>query len=155
MPKQILLILLLATMPMWSQQENGRPQRPVPAIVGVDRNVGPTAAYTPDTSEDRMITPPPVSGQTYPIALSSEERSNYLRVGLFFTGAYTDNVLGSTASGPSISDQIFSVGPMIALDETAPRMHSLLSYSPAFTFYQHTSSRNEGDHNAAIQFEYR
>jgi len=101
-----------------------------------------------------MITPPPVSGQVYPIAFSSEERSNYLRVGLFFTAAYTDTVLNSV-NGHPISDQSYSVGPMIALDETTPRLHCLLSYAPAFTFYQHTNSLNQADHNASIEVEYR
>ena len=156
MPKQIAFaLILLATAPVWSQQENTQPQQPVPAMVGVDRSAAPAEPYNPDTSEDRMITPPPVSGQAYPIALSSHERSNYLRAGLFFTGAYTDNVLGGAVSGPPISDQSYSVGPMIALDETTTRSHFLLSYAPAFTFYQHTSSRNEADHNASINFEYR
>ena len=156
MPKQIAFaLMLLATAQVWSQQENTQPQQPVPAMVGVDRSATPTETYNPDTSEDRMITPPPVSGQTYPIALTSEERSNYLRAGLFFTGAYTDNVLPSAITGPPISDQSYSVGPTIALDETTQRSHFLLSYAPAFTFYQHTSSRNEADHNASIEFEYR
>jgi len=124
-------------------------------MVGVDRSAAPAEAYNPDASEDRMSTPPPVSGQAYPIALGSQERSNYLRAGVFFSGAYTDNVPSSAANGSPISDQSYSVGPMIALDETTPRLHCLLSYAPAFTFYQHTSYRNQGDHNASIEFEYR
>ena len=85
-----------------------------------------------------------MSGQTYPIALGSQERSNYLRAGVFFTGAYTDNVLGNGANGSPVSDESYSVGPTIALDETTPRLHYVLSYAPAFTFYQHTSSLNQG-----------
>jgi hypothetical protein len=153
MPKQIAFALILwATVPLWSQEETTQPQQPVPAMVGADTSAVPAETYNP--SEDRMITPPPVSGQAYPIALGSQERSNYLRAGVFFTGAYTDNVLNS-ANGHPISDQSYSVGPMIALDETTPRLQCLLSYAPAFTFYQHTSSRNEGDHSALLEFEYR
>jgi len=156
MPKQIVFALIfLTTGTVWSQQETTQPYPPVPAMVGADRSEAPAETYNVDTSEDRMITPPPVSGQTYPIALTSQERSNYLRAGLFFTGAYTDNILGSTITGPPISDQSYSVGPMISLDETTSRSHFLLSYAPAFTFYQHASSRNEADHNAFIAFEYR
>jgi hypothetical protein len=154
MPKQIAFALILwATVPLWSQEETTQPQQPVPAMVGADTSAVPAETYNP--SEDRMITPPPVSGQAYPIALGSQERSNYLRAGVFFTGAYNDNVPSSAANGSPISDQSYSVGPMIALDETTPRLHYLLSYAPAFTFYQHTSSRNEGDHNASLEFEYR
>lgn len=151
MPKQIAFALILwATVPLWSQEETT--PHPVPAMVGADTSAAPAETYNP--IEDRMITPPPVSGQAYPIAPGSQERSNYLHAGLFFMGAYTDNVLNS-ANGSPISDQSYSVGPTIALDETTPRLHCLLSYAPAFTFYQHTSSRNEGDHNASIEFEYR
>ena len=37
-----------------------------------------------------MKTPPPVSGQSYPTQVTSEERSNYLRAGVAFTSAYTE-----------------------------------------------------------------
>src|SRR5579872_606135 len=65
-----------------------------------------------------------------------------------------DNVLGGVAGHP-ISDVSYSVAPMIALDETTPRVHSVLTYAPGFTFYQRNSGLNEADHNASIQFEYR
>jgi len=156
MPKQIAFaLILLASAPGWSQQETTQPQQPVPAMVGADGSAAPAVTYNADTSEERMVTPPPVSGQTYPIAVSSQERSNYLRAGLFFTGAYTDNVLGNAANGSPIRDQSYSVGPTIALDETTQRLHCLLSYAPAFTFYQHTSSLNQADHNGTVEFEYR
>jgi hypothetical protein len=154
MPKQIAFaLILLATVPVWSQEGTTRPQQPVPAMVGADTSAAPAETYNP--SEDRMITPPPVSGQAYPIALGSQERSNYLRAGLFFTGAYTDKVLGNGANGSPVSDESYSVGPTIALDETTSRLHYVMSYAPAFTFYQHTSSLNQADHNARIEFEYR
>lgn len=89
----------------------------------------------------------------YPITLSSEERSNYLRGGLSFTTAYMDNVLGG-ADHP-ISDVSYSIAPMIALDETTPRLRYLLTYAPGFTFYQRNSGLNQADHNASIEFEYR
>jgi hypothetical protein len=96
-----------------------------------------------------------VSGLTYPTTVTSEERSNYLRTGLSFTSAYTDNALGTTVSGHPVSDVSYSVTPMLALDETTPRMHWVLSYTPGFTFYQRTSSRNEADQNASLSFQYR
>jgi hypothetical protein len=145
---------LLVGVPVWAQTDNPPAQPPVPAMVGVDNSSAPPDTYSPDTSGDRMITPPPVSGQTYPVALSSEERSNYLRGGLSFTTAYMDNVLGGVAGHP-ISDISYSVAPMIALDETTPRQHYLLTYAPGFTFYQRNSGLNEADHNASIEFEYR
>jgi hypothetical protein len=41
------------------------------------------------------------------------------------------------------------------LDETTSRLHLLTTYAPGFTFYQRTSDRNQADHNASIEFEYR
>jgi hypothetical protein len=145
---------LLVGVSVLAQTDNPPAQPPVPVMVGVDNSSAPADTYNPDTSGDRMMTPPPVSGQTYPVALSSEERSNYLRGGLSFTTAYMDNVLGGGADHP-ISDVSYSVAPMIALDETMPRLHYLLTYAPGFTFYQRNSGLNQADHNASIEFEYR
>jgi hypothetical protein len=138
-----LVAVLLLAAPVWSQVD-ARTQ-PVPAF-GLDSSA--------DSSDDRMLTPPPVSGQTYPTAPSSQERSNYLRGGVIFTTAHTDNALGSLSSSP-ISDMSYSVGPTVALDETTSRLHTILTYAPGFTAYQKTGSRNEADQNAAIDFEYR
>ena len=115
---------------------------PVPALTG------------PLDTEDRMLTPPPVSGESFPVSFTSEERSNYLTGGLAFTGAYSDNVLTATNGAPS-SDVSYSVWPTLALDQTTSRLHWVLTYAPGFTFYQRTSSRNEADENAALDFQYR
>lgn len=123
-----LLLCILACTPAWSQASN-------------------------DTS-DRMSTPPVVSGQTYPTAVGSEERSNYVRAGVSFTSAYTDNALGAV-NGTPVSDVSYSVFPTIALDETTSRMQAEFTYAPGFTFYQRLSSRNAVDQNASINFQYR
>ena len=132
-----LSLTLLVAIPLWSQ---------------VDPNG--TDAATNAADEARMLTPPPVSGQAYPTASASESRSNYLDYGVTFSTAYSDNVLGGISANP-ISDVSYSVWPTIALDETTPRLHTMLSYSPGFTFYHRTSSRNEADQNASIDFQYR
>ncbi len=139
-------LVLLTVVPAWAQVESA-PKQPVPALGWSDNSA--------DANEDRMLTPPPVSGQNYPTTFSSEERSNYLRGGLAFTTAYSDNALGADVNGHPVSDVSYSVAPTIALDETTPRLHSLLTYAPGFTFYQHTDARNETDQNAFLQFEYR
>jgi hypothetical protein len=54
-----------------------------------------------------------------------------------------------------VSDVSYSVAPFIALDETTPRLHMVLTYAPGFTFYQKTSARNETDQNASINLQYR
>ena len=54
-----------------------------------------------------------------------------------------------------MSDESYSIWPTIALDKTTSTLHSVLTYSPGFTFYQHTSGRNEADQNVAINVQYR
>lgn len=155
MPKLLMLGFgLLLAVPALSQTDNTPPQAPVPALVGLDSSSAPADSYNPDTSDDRMLTPPPVSGQAYPVVLGSEERSNYLRGGLAFTSAYSDNILGAV-NGKPVSDISYSVAPLVALDETTTRLHTTITYAPGFTFYQRTSARNEADQNAAIDFQYR
>ena len=85
---------------------------------------------------------------------ASAERSNYLRGGVAFTSAYTDNALGSV-NGHPVSDVSYSVAPTIALDETTTRLHIVSTYAPGFTFYQRESNLNEADQNAAIDLQYR
>lgn len=152
MPRLVLGLSILLTVPLWSQTESTPAAQPVPPLVGVD-NGAPSAAVN-ETDNDRMLTPPPVSGQTYPTVPTSEERSNYLRYGVSFTSAYTDNALGGVTGQP-ISDISYSIAPSLALDETTSRMHWVTTYAPGFTIYQRTSARNEADHNASIEFEYR
>src|SRR5580693_2378899 len=142
-------MVLLAAAPVWSQEQQQRTV-PVPAVTGPISD----ALISNDNGTDRMLTPPLVSGQSYPTAPTSEERSNYLRGGLAFTSAYTDNALGSV-SGQPVSDVSYSVAPFIELDESTPRLHVITTYAPGFTFYQRNSARNESDQNASIDLKYR
>jgi hypothetical protein len=140
-------LVLLAAAPLWSQDE----QRPVPAPAAT----GPiNSDVSTNEDADRMQTPPPVSGQAYPISFTSGERSNYLRGGLAFSSAYTDNAVGPV-NGHPMSDVSYSVAPTVALDETTSRLHFTLTYAPGFTFYQRESSLNEADQNASIDLQYR
>jgi hypothetical protein len=151
----MLVMSMLVSMPVWSQTDNVSPQQPVPAMVGVNNSPTPEVdSYNLASTGDRMMTPPPVSGQAYPTALTSEVRSNFLSAGLLFMSAYSDNVLGTTNGHPQ-SDISYTVAPLVAWDETTSRLHYFLMYAPGFTFYQRTSYRNEADHNASIAFEYR
>jgi hypothetical protein len=143
--------LLMAT-PVWCQQPAGTPdQTPVPIASPASTAAG---SDSPVITEDRMVTPPPVSGQSYPTASVSQERSNYLRGGLTFTSAYSDNAVGLVNGHPE-SDVSYSVAPTLAIDETTTRLHWVMTYAPGYTFYQRFSSRNEADQNAAIDFTYR
>ena len=139
-------LILLAGAPVWSQDE----PRTVPATAAT----GPVSDVPSTDDTGRMLTPPPVNGQSYPAVPASEERSNYLRGGVAFTGAYTDNAVGPV-NGQPVSDVSYSVAPFIALDEATPRLHLALTYAPGFTFYQRETSLNEADQNASIDLEYR
>lgn len=125
-----------------------------PAATGANDGQGATQDQTQSQANDQMLTPPVVSGQSYPTSPTSEERSNYLRGGLAFTSAYTDNAVGAV-NGHAVSDVSYSVAPSMALDETTARMHFVLSYAPGFTFYQRESSLNETDQNSTIDLHYR
>jgi hypothetical protein len=140
-------IFVIAVTPVWGQvSANSSTTDSTPTMT--------TQASPDDVQDNRMMTPPPVSGQSYPAVGSAGERSNYLRYGLIFTTAYSDNVLGGVTSTP-ISDVNYSIWPTISLDQSTPRLHSVLTYSPGFTFYQKTSSRNETDQNASGKVDYR
>jgi hypothetical protein len=162
----VLPIILLSGMRAWSQADNpsniqasgqpdSSPAQLVPAMAGTDHSADPSeTADDAVSSDDRMRIPPPVSGQAFSSMLTSEERFNYLRYGMAFTSAYTDNALGPLRGYP-VSDVSYSVAPMVALDESTVRTHWLVNYAPGFTAYQHTSELNEVDQNAGITFQWR
>jgi hypothetical protein len=151
---------LLVAMPVWCQQPASAPDptmaTPANPAAGPDAGSNTSSDNGPvnSNSDDRMVSPPPVSGQSYPTSSVSQEHSNYLRGGLLFTTAYSDNAVGLVNGHPE-SDVSYSVAPTLAIDETTSRTHFLMTYAPGFTFYQHISSRNETDQNAAIDFQYR
>jgi hypothetical protein len=128
-----LSLALLMAVPLWCQDDT------------TGTNGGDTTVDT--TNDTRMLTPPPVSGQTYPTATGSEARSNYLRYGVSFQSAYSNNIVGGTNP---LSDVTYSISPAIALDETSSTLHSTLSYSPGFTFYQRESDLDAADQNLSL-----
>jgi hypothetical protein len=140
-------LVLLASTLGWTQDAPGIP---VPAVTGAVN--ADAVNSSPDTN--RMQTPPPVSGSTYPVSFTSEERANYLRGGVNFTSAYSDNAFGSV-NGHPISDVSYSIWPTLALDESSARLHWVLAYAPGFTFYQRDTSYNEADENLALDLQYR
>jgi hypothetical protein len=131
-----LSLVLLGAMPAWCQDTEA------------------AEAPTNPSEDSRMLVPPPVNGDNYPTAVGSETRSNYLRAGLSFNTAYSDNVLGGASANP-VSDISYSIRPTIELDQTTARLHSMLTYSPGFTFYQKTSSRNKQDQSVLLDFQDR
>jgi hypothetical protein len=100
-----------------------------------------------------MMTPPPVSGESYPNAVGSEIRSNYLDANLTLDTAYDDNVPGLVSSKP-VSDVVYSINSTIELDQTTPRQHRTFRYSPGFSFYQPTSTLNAIDQGATLYYQF-
>jgi hypothetical protein len=131
-----LCFALLTARPVWSQLESVPFEMP----------------STP-ADEDRMLTPPPVSGVAYPTTVGSQTRSNYLAAGLILNTAYDDNVLAGGSVTP-IHDIIYSILPTISVNQTTLRQNLMLTYSPGFTIYQHTSPLNATNQTAALNFQY-
>ena len=116
-----------------------------------------TSASSPSSGADdglQMRIPPSVSVEGYPTNPVSEQRSNYLSTGLIVSTGFNSNVLAGASSTP-VSDASYTIWPTITLDQTTPRAHRSLTYSPGMTFYQPTSSLNEVDHNADLDFQFR
>ena len=134
------LTSMLGALPLWSQADN--PGQDAPPQNAVDH------------PEDRMQTPPPVTGATFPAGVIAQEKTNFLRYGVVFTTAYSDNVLAGTSPN-AVSDISYSVAPNLEIDTTTPRLHWEGSYAPGFTLYQRTSGLNQSDQNASLDFEYR
>jgi len=141
-------LVLLSGLRLWSQQD----RTSAPASAASAPLI--TVPVNADSGDAPMLVPPPVSGQSYPLSFASEERTNFLRGGVTFNTAYSDNVLGATSITP-VSDTSYSVWPTIALDETTSRLHAVANYAPGFTFYQHTSAYNQADQNLFLDVRYR
>jgi len=141
-------LVLLSGLRLWSQQD----RTSAPAAAASAPLI--TVPVNADSGDAPMLVPPPVSGQSYPLSFASEERTNFLRGGVTFNTAYSDNVLGATSITP-VSDTSYSVWPTIALDETTSRLHAVANYAPGFTFYQHTSAYNQADQNLSLDVRYR
>jgi hypothetical protein len=107
------------------------------------------------TDDDSMMSlPPQVSGSFYPSSTGSQDRSNFLSLGVLTSVSYDDNVLTGETPKP-IASESYSVTPSISLIEKTPRMSGSLSYSPGFIYYDPASDLNQVTQNAVADFEYR
>ena len=130
-------LALLAATPVWSQLE------------ATPFEMAPTPS-----DNSRMLIPPPVSGVAYPTTVGSQTRSNYLAGGFVFSTAYNDNVVAGGSTVP-VGDVIYSILPTITLNQNTVRQQLALTFSPGFTFYQHTNALNAANQSAALDFQYR
>ena len=140
-------ILWLQAAALWSQTAPPGAATANAVMVDSGQNQG-------QNQDQPMLVPTPVGGESYSMAFTDEEEPNFLRGGLTFQSAYDDNVTGGTTGRP-VSDISYSIWPTIALDQTRPRLHWNLLYSPGFTFYQRTSAYNETDQNVSLDLRYR
>lgn len=101
-----------------------------------------------------MLTPPPVSGQSYRIETGMEERSNYIRGGVGAGAGYIDNLSPGSTTG-QLGEKTINLQPSIQFDTRSARQHASALYSPNFTFYEPSSSLNQADHDASFTFQYR
>lgn len=123
-----------------------------PALAQVTSTPG-SMTPTPEDSVQMQL-PPLVNGESYPAMVGDEIRANFLSASVLFEAAYDDNVLSGVATKP-VSDTSYSIRPTLSLDQTTPRQHATLTYSPGFTFYQPTSALNEQDESVLGAYHYR
>lgn len=136
------ILILLAAVPAWSQATGTQP-------AGGNNNEEPDN----QVANSGMMTPPPVSGQAYPVATGDEVRNNYINLGVTTVVGYDDNVAAGYSTIPE-ADMIYSIWPTASLDKNTPRLREQFNYSPGFTFYEPTTLHNESDQNATVNFEY-
>lgn len=102
-----------------------------------------------------MVTPPPVSGQSYRVETGMSERSNYISGTIVGGAGYIDNLFPGSNSQGQLGETAITLQPSIAFDAKSVRQHISAFYSPSFIFYEPTSALNEADHNAVFAFQYR
>lgn len=102
----------------------------------------------------RMLMPPPISGIDFPIVVGAQERSNYLRGGIVFSGGHINNLYPGSGT-TTLDETTFRLEPDLALDRTTSRGHMTLRYAPAFDFYQPDSSLDTVNHTGSALFQYR
>src|SRR5579863_271783 len=137
MLKTACICFVIATaMPLWSQVE--------PSAMG--------GAFSLD--DDHMMTPPPVSGDSSPVAVGAEGRkSNYLAGGIIVSGGYTDNILAG-GNTEKIGDSNYSIIPTISLNRQTPRQAAALSWSSGFQIFQKSSELNGATQDGSASYSF-
>lgn len=123
---------------------------PALAQTGLDEAI----ANAPPQSQSDMLVPPPVSDAPYARTVGSEERSNVLRIGLTASGGYVSN-LSPGSAGSNFSGATYLLQPVIEFNRTGTRLHSTISYSPSFAWYQLPNVVNTTDHGLTANAQIR
>src|SRR5262252_3845105 len=132
-----------------SQEQRPTPPAALSGIMGVD-----TQIEQEDTSNNLPRIPGILGGAGLSLEFRGEqERSNYLRGGINVGAAYDDNV--SLVSRGAVSNEIYTIFPNIAIDQTLPRMHWDLGYAAGFTVNQQLTNSNQGSHALSFDSQFR
>ena len=125
------------------------------AAIPVWAQVAPSATGNDSTPDDstQMMTPPPVSSESYPTEVSAETQSNFLRGGIAISTSYIDNLYAGNGSA-AVSETTVSILPTISYDRSIPRQHFSFKYRPGFSFYRPDSALNEIDQNVDVSYQY-
>jgi len=102
--------------------------------------------------ETPLLTPPPVTGQSFPTEFAGTTEQNYWRGGFTLSSGYASNITGG--ANPA-GDANYSFWGDLALDRVTSQSHLVLNYSPGFTVYQKTSGYNESNQNLSMDWQYR
>ena len=146
---RILVIMAMASAPVWCQ--NGGTQS---GQNGGSQNGAPPPEAAADQGDDAMAAPPSAGGMAFSARTGSEERSNYLSIGVVAGAGYDTNVYYGEGIAPE-ADETYSILPTVQIDRTTERLHENLSYNPGFLFYQQASVLNEVSENATGEIDYR
>lgn len=125
------------------------------AVTPLFSQVEPSASGGGFTLDDtQMMTPPPVSGDAYPVSVGAEsQRSNFVAGGLVVTGAYNDNIMAGDQTR-KIGDSNYSIVPTITLNRRTPHEALSLNYSSGFTLYQKSSQLNGVTQDASASYRF-
>lgn len=130
------ILLVLITVPAWCQVE--------PSATG---------SYAAPDEDAHMIMPPVVSGANLPLDAELGQRSNYLSAGVTLDSGYISN-LQPGESVVAISDESYSIWPMVSVDQRTPRSLRSLVYTSGFTFYQRTNVLDTVNQSMDADFEF-
>lgn len=148
--KGLVVFLVFAALPLWSQVNLGDESPKDGSALGVLARPGEEQSST----EAPMITPAPLSDESYSMTFATETpRTNYLRGEMRVGTAYDDNAVPS--SGKIVSDVAYSVWTSLALEQSRSRVRWSLGYSPGYTFHQRLNTIDGVDHGLAAKLEYR
>ena len=147
-------VLFFSLGPVWSQ--NGGTQSGGTQNGGAQnaQNGAPPEGAADQGDDAQMAAPPSAGGMAFPARTGSEERSNYLSIGLVAGVGYDTNVYYGEGIAPE-ADETYSILPTVQIDRTSERLHENLSYNPGFLFYQQATALNEVSENATGEVDYR